>query len=85
VSAGLLAHTVKASNFGSHRNIGPFLARSVASSAEFCAKNDQNRLSNRKFVYNFDSIHLSVRLVFRIASPSEKQLQSSHEVQIDRL
>ncbi len=36
--------TVKASNFGPHENFEPFLARSLASLGEFCAKNEQNRL-----------------------------------------
>jgi hypothetical protein len=35
--------TVKAPNFGPHGNFGPFLARSVASLNEFCAKNEQNQ------------------------------------------
>jgi hypothetical protein len=39
---------VKASNFGPHVNFGPFLARSIASLGEFCAKNEQNGLSKSK-------------------------------------
>jgi hypothetical protein len=37
-------YTVNASNFGPHGNFEPFLARSVASLGEFCAKDEQNRL-----------------------------------------
>jgi hypothetical protein len=37
----LAKYTVKASNFGPHGNFGPFLPRSVASSGEFCAKNEK--------------------------------------------
>ncbi len=40
--------TVKASNFGPHGNLGPFLANSVASLGEFCAKNEENRLCKSK-------------------------------------
>jgi hypothetical protein len=42
-------NTVKVSNFGPHRNFGPFLARFVASLGEFCAKKlKMNRLCKLK-------------------------------------
>ncbi len=36
---------------------------------------------NLKFFYNFSSLHFSVGRVSLIASPSEKEVQSFHEVQ----
>jgi hypothetical protein len=40
--------TIKASNFGPHRNVGLFLASSVSSVDESCTKNEQNRICRFK-------------------------------------
>jgi hypothetical protein len=69
-------NTVKASNFGPHGNVGLFLASSVASVEESCTKNEQNRIFTSKLFYNFYSLHYSVGRVSKIASPSEKYVQS---------
>jgi hypothetical protein len=62
--------TVKASNFGTHGNFGPFLARSVAYLGEFCAKKmNRTNFANRKFVYNCDCIHFSVGRGFDNSKP----------------
>jgi hypothetical protein len=74
--------TVKASNFGPHGNFGGlFLASSVASVDESCTENEQNRICRSKVSLQLFALHFSVGRVSMIASPSEKEVQSFHEVQ----
>jgi hypothetical protein len=73
--------TVKVSNFGPHGNFGLFLASSVASVDVSCTKKNRTEFVDLKFFYNFYSLHFSVGRVSMIASPSEKEVQSFHEVQ----
>jgi hypothetical protein len=75
--------TVKASNFGLHGNFGLFLASSVASVLwmNHVRKMNRTELVDLTFFYNFYSLHFSVKRVSVIASPSEKEVQSFHEVQ----
>jgi hypothetical protein len=38
------SHTMKASNFASHGNFGPILAKFLASLDGFCTKHEQNKV-----------------------------------------
>jgi hypothetical protein len=44
-------------------------------------KMNKTELVDLKFFYNFYSLHLSIGRVSVIASPSEREVQSFHEVQ----
>jgi hypothetical protein len=72
--------TVQASNFGSHGNWTIF-ASSVVSLHESCTKNEQNRICRCQVFLKLNSHHSSVRRVLMLTSPSEKEVQSFHEVQ----
>jgi hypothetical protein len=75
-------YTVKASNFGPHRNFGLFLASSIASLDESCNKNEHNRICRSElFSTTFVLFIFSVGRISMTASPSEKEVQSFHEVQ----
>jgi hypothetical protein len=62
-----------------------FFPSSVASLDESCIKNEQNHICRSKVVmfHKFHSLQISVRPVSMIASPSEEEVQSFHEVQRD--
>ncbi len=42
---------------------------------------NRNKFEDFMFFYNFDSFHFSVGCVSMIASPSEEEVRSFHEVQ----
>jgi hypothetical protein len=81
LSLSLSPCTVQAPNFVPHGNFGLIFASSLASSYELFTKNEQNKFLDLKFFYNFYSLHFSVGCVPIIASASEKEVQTFHEVQ----
>jgi hypothetical protein len=77
-------NTVKAFNSGPRGNFGLFLASSVASVLlwmNHVQKKNRTEFVDLKIFYNIYSFHFSVGRVSVIASPSEKEVQSFHEVQ----
>jgi hypothetical protein len=69
-------NTVRACNFQSHGNFGPFLASSIVSVDELCTKNEQNRIYEQfsvTFIFSFFFVGRALKL----ASFLEKTAKST--------